>query len=155
MNTTEVHYISVNISSICFQRSILNKHHKFPRKWPLGTLRESRSASKCSRQIAVYAKQPACSESIRGHLNRRWCSALRGLTTRVIWYIEMAQLRKTTWESYFKISYVVSLLSNTSFQLTGKRVENISLDMSLSTTRKGERDIYSPWDWYPSAINDF
>lgn len=155
MNTNKVHCYSVNTSPICFQRSILNKHPKFTRKRPPGTLREKRSASKCSRQIAVYTKQSVCSESIHGHLNHRWCSALRGLTTRVIWYIETVKLRKTTWESYFEISYVVSLLSNTSFQRTGKHIENISLVMFLSTTRKGERDIYSPWDWYPSAINDF
>lgn len=109
MNTNKVHYYSVNTSPICFQRSILNKHHKFIRKRPPGTLREKRSASKCSRQIAVYVKQSVCSESIH-----RWCSALRCLTTRVIWYIETVKLHKTTWESYFKISYVVSLLSNTS-----------------------------------------
>lgn len=144
MNMAKVHYFSVNTSSICFLRSILKKHHKFPRKLPPGNLRENRSASKCSRQIAVYAEQSVCSESIRGHLNHRWCSALRGLTTRVIWYIETVKLRKTTWESYFKISYVVSLLSNTSFQRTGKHVENILLHMFLSTTRKRERDIYSP-----------
>lgn len=133
-----------------FSKIILNKHHKFTRNDLQGLWEKS-----VVHQIAVYVKQSVCSESIHGHLNHRWCSALRGLTTRVIWYIETVKLRKATWESYFKISYVVSLLSNTSFQCTGKHVENISLDMFLSTTRKGERDIYSPWDWYPSAINDF
>jgi len=143
MNTNKVHYYSVNTSPICFQRSILNKHHKFIRKRPPGTLREKRSASQCSRQIAVYAKQSVCSASIHRHLNHRWCSALRCLTTRVIWYIETVKSRKTTWESYFKINHVVSLLSNTSFQHTGKHVEHISLDMFLHHKKRREGYLFT------------